>query len=148
VKVILKADVKGVGTAGSILDVSDGHARNFLLPRGLAEEATAGNLQQLEARRAAKQKRDDKLLSDAKAVAATLESRPVTVRAKGGEQGKLFGAVTSSQIADAIHSEFGVDLDRHKLELDEPIKSAGDHRCLAKLAHGVTAKIAVRVVTA
>jgi large subunit ribosomal protein L9 len=148
VKVILKADVKGVGTAGSILDVSDGHARNYLLPRGLAEEATAGNLAQLEARRASKQKRDDKLLSDAKAVAATLESRPVTVRAKGGEQGKLFGAVTSTQIADAIHTEFGVDLDRHKLELDEPIKSAGNHMCVAKLAHGVTAKIAVRVVTA
>ena len=147
-KVILKADVKGVGTAGSILDVSDGHARNYLLPRKLAEEATAGNLAQLETRRAAKQKRDDKLLSDAKAVAATLESRPVTVRAKGGEQGKLFGAVTSTQIADAIHTEFGVDLDRHKLELDEPIKSAGNHQCVAKLAHGVTAKIAVRVVTA
>jgi large subunit ribosomal protein L9 len=148
VKVILKADVKGVGNAGSILDVSDGHARNYLLPRGLAEEATAGNLAQLEARRASKQKRDDKLLSDAKAVAATLESRPVTVRAKGGEQGKLFGAVTSTQIADAIRTEFGVELDRHKLELDEPIKSAGSHQCVAKLAHGVTAKIAVRVVTA
>jgi large subunit ribosomal protein L9 len=148
VKVILKADVKGVGTAGSILDVADGHARNFLLPRGLAEEATAGNLAQHEGRRAAKQKRDDKLLSDAKALAATLEGRPVTVRAKAGEQGKLFGAVTNAQIADAITAEFGVAIDRHKLELTEPIKSAGNHLCVAKLAHGVTAKIAVRVVTA
>ena len=147
-KVILKADVKGVGTSGSILDVADGHARNFLLPRGLAEEATAGNLAQLETRRAAKKKHDDKLLADARALGAMLEGRPVTIRAKAGEQGKLFGAVTNAQIADAIRSEFGIELDRHKLELDEPIKSAGKHRCVAKLAHGVTAKIDVHVVTA
>lgn len=146
-KVILKADVKGVGMKGSILDVADGHARNFLLPKGLAEEATAGNLAQLEGRRAAKQRRDDKNVADAKAIAATIAAKPVTVRAKGGEQGKLFGAVTTAQIADAVRSEFGVDLDRHKLELAEPIKTAGDHACVARLAHGVTATISVRVVT-
>ena len=146
-KVILKADIKGVGKAGSILDVADGHARNFLLPRGLAEEATTGNLAQLEGRRVAQRKRDDKLLSDAKSLASMLESRPVTVRAKAGEQGKLFGAVTNAQISEAVHAEFGIDLDRHKLDLAEPIKSAGTHHCVAKLAHGVTAKIAVRVVT-
>lgn len=147
-KVILKADIKGVGTAGSILDVADGHARNFLLPRGLAEEATAGNLAQLESRRAAKQKRDDKQLAEMKALAALLESRPVSVRAKGGEQGKLFGAVTTAQIADAVRSEFKVDIDRHKLELREPIKNAGDHRCLARLPGGINANITVRVATA
>ena len=147
-KVILKADIKGVGAAGAILDVSDGHARNYLLPRGLAEEATVGNVAQLEKRREAKRKRDDKLVAEARAVASTLESRPVVVRAKGGEQGKLFGAVTSAQIAEAVRAEFGVELDRHKLELDEPIKSAGEHRCVAKLAYGVSAKILVRVVTA
>jgi large subunit ribosomal protein L9 len=147
VRVILKADIKGVGKAGSILDVADGHARNFLLPRGLAEEATAGNLAQLEGRRAAKQKRDDKTLAEAKSLAATLESRPVTVRAKGGEQGKLFGAVTNAQIADAVAAGFGVTIDRHKFELHEPIKSAGDHRCVVRLAHGVTATVTVHVVT-
>jgi len=147
VKVILKADIKGVGKAGSILDVADGHARNYLLPKGLAEEATAGNLAQLEGRVAAKQKRDDKNLAEAKTLAAALTAKPVTVRAKGGEQGKLFGAVTTSQIADAVKAEFGIALDRHKLELAEPIKTAGDHRCVAKLAHGVSATIAVRVVT-
>jgi len=147
VKVILKADVKGVGKAGSILDVADGHARNYLLPKGLAEEATSGNLQQLEGRRAAKEKRDDKSRSEAKALASTISAKPVVVRAKGGEHGKLFGAVTTTQIAEAVHAEFGVALDRHKLELAEPIKSAGDHTCIAKLAHGLSAKIAVRVVT-
>ena len=147
-KVILKADVKGVGKAGSILDVADGHARNFLLPRGLAEEATSGNLAQLEGRRVAKQRRDEKLLADAKALAATLESRPVTISAKGGEQGKLFGAVTNAQIADTLRTAFGVDVDRHKVELGEPIKHAGDHRVVVRLAHGVTATVAVHVLTA
>lgn len=146
-KVILKADVKGVGKAGAILDVADGHARNYLLPKGLAEEATEGNLAQLEGRRAAKRKRDDKNLADAKTLAATISAKPVVVRAKGGEQGKLFGAVTTTQIADAVQAEFGVALDRHKLELAEPIKSAGDHICVARLAHGVSATIAVRVIT-
>jgi large subunit ribosomal protein L9 len=147
-KVILKADVKGVGKAGSVLDVADGHARNYLLPRGLAEEATAGALAQLEGRRVAKERRDQKVLAEAKEVAALLESRPVPVRAKGGEQGKLFGAVTNVQIAEAVRAEFGIDIDRHKIELEEPIKSAGDHRCIARLAHGVAANVTVRVVTA
>jgi len=146
-KVILKADVKGVGKAGSILDMADGHARNYLLPKGLAEEATTGNMAQLEGRRAAKQKRDDKSLADARTLATIISAKPVVVRAKGGEQGKLFGAVTTAQIADAVQAEFGIALDRHKLELAEPIKSAGDHTCNAKLAHGVSATIAVRVVT-
>ena len=146
-KVILKADVKGVGVAGAILDVADGHARNFLLPRGLAEEATAGNLAQHEGRRAARQKRDDKELSEARALAAQLESKPVTVHAKGGEHGKLFGSVTNAQVAQAVQTEFGIAIDRHKLDLGEPIKTVGDHRCQAKIAPGVAATIVVRVVT-
>ena len=146
-KVILKADVKGVGKAGAVLDVADGHARNYLLPRGLAEEATPGALAQAAGRRAAVQRRDDKLLAEAKATAAVLESKPVDIKAKGGEQGKLFGAVTNAQVADAISAASGIALDRHKIEMDEPIKVAGDHRCLVRLAHGVTATIVVRVTT-
>jgi large subunit ribosomal protein L9 len=147
-KVILKADVKGVGKAGSVLEVADGHARNFLLPRGLAEEATAGALAQLEGRKAAKQKRNDKALAEAKALAELIASRPVTVRAKAGEQGKLFGAVTNAQIAEALRAEFGVDIDRHKIDLSEPIKLAGDHRCAVKVSPGVAASITVRVQAA
>lgn len=146
-KVILKADIKGVGKAGSVIDVADGHARNYLLPKGLAEEATAGNVAQLEGRRAAAQRRGDKALAEAQALGRLLESAPVVIKAKAGEQGKLFGAVTSSQIAQAVRSAFGVELDRHKLELSEPIKSAGEHRLTARLAHGVIAAITVRVVT-
>lgn len=144
-RVILRADVKGVGKAGAVLDVADGHARNYLLPRGLADEATAGNIAQLEGRRAAAQRRDDKSLAEAKALAATLESRPVIVHAKAGEHGKLFGAVTTMQIAQALQEQLGVEVDRHKLELAEPIKTAGDRRCTARLAHGVMATVLVRV---
>jgi large subunit ribosomal protein L9 len=148
VKVILKADVKGVGKSGSIIEVADGHARNYLLPHGLAEEATAGALAQLQGRRDAAQKRDDKRLAEARSLATLLESKPVAVRAKGGEQGKLFGAVTGAQIAQALKEEFGVEVDRHKIEMTEPIKAAGDHRGNVRLAQGVIARITVRVATA
>jgi large subunit ribosomal protein L9 len=148
VKVILRADLKGVGKAGTITDVSDGYARNYLLPRGLAQEATDGNLSQAAARRAAEQRRDDKLLAEAKELAARLQSGPAIVGAKAGERGKIFGAVTNAQIAGAIEQTFGVQVDRHKIELDEPIKTIGDHVCAVKLAHGVTAKVTVRVTAA
>lgn len=146
-KVVLKQDVKGVGKAGSVADVADGFGRNFLLPRGLAEVATKGALAQVEGQKAAQARRNAKSLDESKELAARLESAPVTVRAKGGEHGKLFGAVTNAHVADALQSSFGVSVDRHKVALDEPIKTAGDHACTIKLPAGVTARITVRVVT-
>jgi large subunit ribosomal protein L9 len=148
VKVILRADLKGVGKAGTITDVSDGYARNYLLPRGLAQEATEGNLTQAEARKAAAKRRDDKLLAEAQELAARLTATPAVVKAKAGERGKIFGAVTNAQIADALQAAAGVEIDRHKIEVAEPIKTIGDHACLVRLAQGVTAKITVRVVPA
>jgi large subunit ribosomal protein L9 len=148
VKVILRADLKGVGKAGTITDVSDGYARNYLLPRGLAQEATQANLTQAAAQKAAAKKRDEKLLAEAQELAGKLSAAPAVVRAKAGERGKIFGAVTNAQIADALKSEAGVDIDRHKIECSEPIKTIGDHSCIVRLAQGVTAKITVRVVPA
>jgi large subunit ribosomal protein L9 len=148
VKVILRADLKGVGKAGTITDVSDGYARNYLLPRGLAQEATEGNLTQAEARKAAAKRRDDKLLAQAQELAARLTATPAVVKAKAGERGKIFGAVTNAQIADALQAAAGVEIDRHKIEVPEPIKTIGDHVCLIRLAQGVTAKITVRVMPA
>jgi large subunit ribosomal protein L9 len=145
VKIILKQDVKGVGKAGAIADVADGYGRNYLLPRGFAEEATAGNLAQAATRKAAQTKRDEKAMADARDVAAKLEARAVVIRAKGGEGGRLFGAVTNAQIAEGIESTFGVTLDRHIIALEEPIKTAGDHTCEVKLAHGVVAHVKVTV---
>jgi large subunit ribosomal protein L9 len=146
VKVILKQDIKGVGKAGSVADVAEGYGRNYLLPRGLALEATSGSLAQLAGQREAKERRDEKALAEAREIAATLASKPIEIKAKGGERGKLFGAVTNAQVADALHAAFGIEVDRHKIELPEPIKAAGDYTCTVKLAHGVTARIAVRVV--
>ena len=144
-KVILLQDIKGVGKAGEIHNVADGHGRNYLLPRGLALEATSGNLAQAKARQAAQARRTDKALAEAKELAAKLETKPILVTAKAGEAGRLFGAVTNAQIADGIRAALGVEVDRHKIDLAEPIKAAGDHVCDVKLHPGVTAKITVRV---
>jgi large subunit ribosomal protein L9 len=146
VKVILKQDIKGVGKAGSVADVAEGYGRNYLLPRGLALEATTGSLAQLAGQREAKERRDEKLLAEAREVAALFASKPLEIKAKGGDRGKLFGAVTNAQVADALRAAFGVEIDRHKIELPEPIKAAGDYACTVKLAHGVTARVSVRVV--
>lgn len=145
-KVILKQDLRGVGAAGEIHDVADGYGRNFLLPRGIAVEATSGNIAQAERQRAAQAKRAAVALAEAKELAAKLEGKPVVVAAKAGESGKLFGAVTNAQVAEAVASSLGIELDRHKIELDEPIKAAGDHEVTARLSQGVNAKLIVRVV--
>jgi large subunit ribosomal protein L9 len=145
VKVILRKDLRGVGKAGEIVEVSDGHARNYLLPRGLAHAATAGNLSQAAQMKAAQVKRDEKLLAEAHELAARLASNPTVIQAKAGERGRIFGAVTNAQIAEALKAALGVEIDRHKIELAEPIKTAGDHPALVKLPLGVTAKITVRV---
>lgn len=144
-KVILRADLKGVGKAGAIAEVADGYARNYLLPRGLAHEATAGNLSQAAAQKAAAAKRDEKLLAQAQELAARLASVPTIIKAKAGERGKIFGAITNAQIAEALKASFGVEIDRHKIELAEPIKSAGDHACVVRLPLGVSARLTVRV---
>ena len=145
-KVILTQDVKGLGKAGEIHNVADGHGRNFLLPRGFAVEATKGNLAQAESQRKKQDKRVALVLAEAQELVAKLESRPVIVPAKAGESGKLFGAITNAQVAEAVQAGLGIEIDRHKIELEEPIKAAGDHVVVAKLVPGVSAKITVRVV--
>jgi large subunit ribosomal protein L9 len=145
VKVILRKDIKGVGKVGAIVEVSDGYARNYLLPRQLAHEATAGNLTQAAQVKAAQTKRDEKLLAEANELATRLASNPTVVRAKAGEKGRIFGAVTNAQIADALKATLGIEIDRHKIEVTEPIKTAGDHPAVVKLPLGVTARITVRV---
>ncbi len=145
-KVILKKDHKGLGAAGEIHSVADGYGRNFLLPRGIAVEATRGNLAQAESQRAAHDKRAAVALADARELAARLEGKPIVIPAKAGESGKLFGAVTNAQVAEAVQASLAIEIDRHKIELEEPIKSAGDHEVTVKLVPGVNAKLIVRVV--
>jgi len=146
VKVILRQDLKGVGKAGAIAEVAEGYARNYLLPRGIAQEATAGNLTQIAGRKAAATKRDEKLLAETKELAARIEAQPVEVKAKAGERGKLFGGITNGQVADALKALHDVEIDRHKIEIVDVIKATGDHAGVVRLPLGVQARITIRVV--
>lgn len=147
-KVILTSDVKSLGKAGAVLEVAEGYARNFLLPRGLAAEASAGSLAVLEQQRRAKARQDAEALAEAKALAASLESAEVNVPAKSGGNGKLFGAVTNADVAAAIARTLGVEVDRHKIVLPENIKSLGSYAVEVRLGKSIVAKTTVKVVSA
>jgi large subunit ribosomal protein L9 len=145
-KVVLRSDVEKLGEKGDIVDVADGYARNYLVPRGLAMRATKGVVDQAAAMR---RNRDAKVARDreaAQALAAQLTATRVEVKARAGEGGRLFGSVTNADIADAIAVQTGVAIDRRSLQLDEPIKELGPHELGAKLHADVTVTIGVDVV--
>lgn len=143
-KVILKADVKGKGKAGDLCNVSDGYARNYLFPRGLAVEANAAAMNEFKNREEAKAHHIAEEKATATAIAQKLDGRTVILHAKGGASGKLFGAVTSKEVAEAIKANLGVELDRRKIGMHD-IKSHGDYEAEIKLYPGITAKLAVKV---
>ena len=143
-KVILKQDVKNIGKSGTLVNVSDGYARNYLIPRGLAVEATAGTLGELKSKQQANQHKLDEELAHAKENAAKLEGKTVKLSARAGQNGKLFGSVTSKEIAEGIVNQFGVDMDKRKIEAPE-IKAFGIYEAELKFPQGVTAKIYVTV---
>ena len=145
-KIILMSDVKSLGTTGTVLDVADGYARNFLLPRGLAAEASKGSLALLEQQRKAKARRDAEAVANAEALGKQLEGLQLTVPAKAGGNGKLFGAVTNGNVADAIHAALGVEIDRHKIEVPENIKSLGSYPIEIRLGKNIVAKTTVKVI--
>jgi large subunit ribosomal protein L9 len=148
VKLVLLQDVKALGKRGEVVDVADGYARNFLLPRKLAGEADKGALAQLEAQHRAQERRDAAELAEARALAARLESAKLVVRAKAGENGKLFGAVTNADVATAVAAAVAVAIDKHKIELTGAIKALGSYPVEIKLHKNVVAKAAVEVVPA
>jgi len=147
-KIILMSDVKSLGTIGTVLEVADGYARNYLLPRGLAAEASKGSLALLEQQRRAKARRDAEAVANAEALGKQLEELQLTVSAKAGGNGKLFGAVTNANVAEAIHASLGVEIDRHKIELPDSIKSLGSYPVEIRLGTNVIAKTTVKVVAA
>jgi len=147
-KVILMSDVKPLGTSGAVVDVADGYARNFLLPRGLAAEASSGAIALLEQQRRAKSRREAEAHADAENLAKLLESKQILVSAKSGGNGRLFGTVTSSQVAEAISSELNVSIDRHKIEMPDGIKSLGSYPVEIRLGKNIVAKTTVKVVAA
>jgi large subunit ribosomal protein L9 len=144
-KVILKADVRGAGKTGELANVSDGYARNFLLPRGLAVEADGAALNELHGREQAKKHQAEVEESTARANKAALDGKTVRVTAKAGTAGRLFGAVTSKEISAAIKSQFGFTVDKRRIVLDADIKAFGSYQFEIKLHPGITAKMTVAV---
>jgi len=147
-RVILMSDVKSLGTIGTVVEVADGYARNFLLPRGLAAEASKGSLALLEQQRKAKARRDAEAVADAEALGKQLEGLQLSVPAKAGGNGRLFGAITNANVADAIHAALGVEVDRHKIDVPDNIKSLGSYPVEIKLGKNVVAKTTVKVIAA
>ncbi|MBO4839021.1 MAG: 50S ribosomal protein L9 [Lachnospiraceae bacterium] len=147
-KVVLLQDVKTLGKKDAIVTVNDGYARNYLIPRKLAVEATQANLNTLKAQVAAAQRQAEEELVRAKIKAAEMEKVRITIPMKVGAGGKLFGAVSSKEIADAVKAQWGIDVDKKKVQLAEPIKAVGEETVEIKLHREVTAKITVAVVEA
>lgn len=145
-KVIFNVDVKGQGKKGEMKEVSTGYARNYLLPRGLASEATADNLNAFKLKEKAKAAQIAKEKALAQEYAAKLSGIQVTIRAKAGANGKLFGAVTSQEISDALKAQFDMDIEKNKIVQAEPIKSYGSYTVKAKLGYEISGNISVLVV--
>lgn len=145
-KVILLQDVKKVGSKGSVIDVSDGYARNLLLPKKLAVEATPGNLKMLES---LQKTRDDKLEREflhAREWGEKLTKAKIVIMSRAGADGRLFGSITNHDIAEIINKQLGFELDKRKIRLKEPIKRLGSHPVEATLYHDVNVKFMVEVV--
>ena len=145
-KVILTHEVTGLGTAGDVVDVKDGYARNFLLRRGLATGWTKGVAKQVAAIQKGREVREVKSLDEAKGLRGQLEAKPVKVVAKAGKSGRLFGAVTQGNVADAVKAAGGPELDRRKIELTTAIKSTGTYEALVRLHPEVQATVKVEIV--
>ncbi len=146
-KVILRSDLAGLGKRGDIVDVADGHARNFLLPKGHAIKASEGAIEQAGRMRQARDQRDSEARESAAAIASTLVPKVITIESKAGAEGKLFGSVTAADVVEAVKAQTDVDLDRKQVEVDS-IKTVGQHTVTASLHHDVSFPITIDVVAA
>ena len=144
-KVILLQDIKGTGKKDQILEISDGYARNFLLPRKLAREATAEALNSIEKSKSADKHREAVRRAEAEQLARDLKGKVIQLSVRGGDNGKIYGAVTNDQIASALKEQLKVDVDKRKVEIEEPIKTAGQHFFNLKLLAGVSTRLLVNV---
>lgn len=144
-KVILQQDVRGQGKKGQLVDVSDGYARNFLLPKKLAVVATAENLNTMKQQEKARKAQEAAEKAEAQATAKKLEGLMTKIPAKAGEGGRLFGAVTAKEVSEALAAQHGISIAKAKLVLDEPIKACGSYQIKAKLGYEVAATVNVMV---
>lgn len=144
-KVILTQDVRGQGKRGQMIEVSDGYARNFLLPRKLAQEATADNINTMRMNDKATQERKAKERAEALDLRNRMKDMTVVVTAKGGGAGRLFGSVTNTEVSEALAKQAGIQLDKRKIVLDEPIKSVGVYTVKCKLGYEINAELKIEV---
>lgn len=145
-RVVLRTDVEGVGKKGDLLEVSDGFARNYLVPKGRAILATPGVQAQADAMRRSRDVKDARDREGAEAVARKLVPLVIKIPARAGREGRLFGSVTTADVADAVRAQSGVDLDRRRLHIEEPIKTVGSHEIQVKLHTDVEFRLNVEVV--
>ena len=145
-KVILQQDVRGQGKKGQLIEVAEGYARNFLLPRKLAVPATADAGNTMKLKEKAKKAEDARLKAEAEGIVEKLKNSPVKVTARAGANGKLFGAVTSKEVSDALQAQYGIELAKQKIVMDEPIKAYGSYELKAKLGYEVSGTVYVMVV--
>jgi large subunit ribosomal protein L9 len=144
-RVILKSEVKGLGRVGDIKDVADGYARNYLLPKGLAIEATGSQLKHLAQERESEKSKKDRAHGDAEALAKRIGEVTLVFKLKAGEQGKTFGSVTAKEVAQALANEAKAEIDRTKVVLHEPLKSLGVHTVEVRLLPDVRANVTVAI---
>lgn len=145
-KVILQQNVKGLGGPGQVVEVAPGYARNYLIPKGLAIEATKTNLEKLKSKEQAQEKQRERELAEAQKIAADLANITLVIPAKAGESGRLFGSITAADIAGAIRTKTGHDVDRRKIVLPEPLRQLGSTQVEVRLHPQVTVTITVEVV--
>ena len=147
-KVILLQDVKGTGKKGDVKEVADGYARNFLIKKGVAVEANSKNMNELQGQKSSAQHKIDLEIENAKNIQQTIDGKKVTIKAKAGKNGKLFGSVTAGHIADAIEQQFGVKIEKKKISLKLGIKAFGSYEADIRLYKGINAKITAQVLEA
>jgi large subunit ribosomal protein L9 len=147
-RIVLRDDVENLGQKGDLVDVADGYARNYLVPRGLALKATTGNQKQADAMRRNRDAREARERDAAQALAAQFEGRTITIKARAGGEGRLFGSVTSVDIAEAVQKQTGAEIDRRKIDLDEPLKELGGVDVAVRLHPDVLATLHVEVEAA
>ena len=144
-KVILSQDIKGTGSKGEIINVSDGFARNYLLPKSLAIEATLGNLNAIKQRKNAEARRKAVDEQSARGIADKVKELTISIQAKAGEGGRLFGSVTGKEIAEALLEQHHIEVDKKKIEIEEPIKTMGEHQVKLKLYAGVSSMLKIHI---
>lgn len=144
-RVVLRSEVRGLGRPGEVKDVADGYAQNFLLPKGLAVEANAAELKRLAQERAGAEKKKERALDEAKQLAERLGRTTLTFSLKAGKDGRTFGSVTSKDITESLKRDAGIDLERTKIHLEDPLRSLGAHKVEVRLATGVRASLTVAI---